>query len=219
MLRSTVRHRSRRVWCVWCVLLRHQLGAFTFVPSAPTCTLHCLTEPCHMGHPFCTACSHSWCCPPPPLEYWLWTLLWPGCSRCSGGDAQGGRLGWHGRGPCAAALKRPHVRAEEPARTVPDTLQPVLNREMAKPCPEGSRALLAAQCSGVGLPADPRQLHEDMHAYLAGCGVDGVKARGTCKPQRESWPCMGGTRTLQRSGLHSSARPDAKAAPNMSVPF
>ncbi|KAL4442956.1 hypothetical protein ABPG77_008447 [Micractinium sp. CCAP 211/92] len=29
--------------------------------------------------------------------------------------------------------------------------------------------------SGVGLPADPRQLHEDMHAYLAGCGVDGVK--------------------------------------------
>lgn len=29
--------------------------------------------------------------------------------------------------------------------------------------------------SGVGLPADPRMLHEDMHSYLAGCGVDGVK--------------------------------------------
>ncbi|KAL4457682.1 hypothetical protein ABPG75_012547 [Micractinium tetrahymenae] len=29
--------------------------------------------------------------------------------------------------------------------------------------------------SGVGLPADPRQLHEDMHSYLAGCGIDGVK--------------------------------------------
>ncbi|KAI3436643.1 hypothetical protein D9Q98_006059 [Chlorella vulgaris] len=29
--------------------------------------------------------------------------------------------------------------------------------------------------SGVGLPSDPTALHEDMHAYLAGCGVDGVK--------------------------------------------
>lgn len=29
--------------------------------------------------------------------------------------------------------------------------------------------------SGVGLPADPAVLHQDMHQYLAACGVDGVK--------------------------------------------
>lgn len=28
---------------------------------------------------------------------------------------------------------------------------------------------------GVSLPMDPTQLHHDMHAYLKGCGVDGVK--------------------------------------------
>jgi hypothetical protein len=29
--------------------------------------------------------------------------------------------------------------------------------------------------SGLSLPHDPTLLHHDMHAYLAGCGVDGVK--------------------------------------------
>lgn len=29
--------------------------------------------------------------------------------------------------------------------------------------------------AGVSLPLDPTQLHSDMHAYLASCGVDGVK--------------------------------------------
>ena len=36
---------------------------------------------------------------------------------------------------------------------------------------------LCACCSGVGLPQDPAALHEDMHAYLAACGV---KVGGAC---------------------------------------
>lgn len=36
---------------------------------------------------------------------------------------------------------------------------------------------------GVNLPADPSSLHHAMHEYLAGCGVDGVKARRAgCSP-------------------------------------
>ena len=34
----------------------------------------------------------------------------------------------------------------------------------------------------MALPADPAPLHADMHAYLAACGVDGVKARCAVLP-------------------------------------
>lgn len=36
-------------------------------------------------------------------------------------------------------------------------------------------AWIPPSVAGVRIPRDPTALHTDMHAYLAGCGVDGVK--------------------------------------------
>ena len=71
--------------------------------------------------------------------------------------------------------------------------------------------------SGVALPADPSALHRDMHAYLAGCGVDGVKAgrqgaraggsrQLACAPRRmDSRSCLLGNHAPATWHAHVSA--------------
>ena len=59
------------------------------------------------------------------------------------------------------------------AAYAPTMLRPVPTPSMLEADP--AVAWVQPVLGGVCLPLDPTALHRDMHAYLAGCGVDGVK--------------------------------------------
>ncbi|PSC71477.1 raffinose synthase [Micractinium conductrix] len=65
------------------------------------------------------------------------------------------------------------LQDEEMQRYKPELVMPTPTPGMLTVDP--AVAWVQPVLSGVALPADPSALHRDMHAYLAGCGVDGVK--------------------------------------------